>query len=81
VDRALFGPQLPVASRTDAAPQLTQTGHPCIAQHSPYASGGNADLSAVRCACSVRAATAKAFARVGGEQTAADAAEQMLHLA
>jgi hypothetical protein len=37
-------PQLPVASSTDAAPQLPQTGYPCIAQHFPCTSGGSADF-------------------------------------
>jgi len=31
--RPASGPHLPLPDVSDAAPQLPQTGHPCIAQH------------------------------------------------
>lgn len=55
------GPLLPLADVLGAASQLHQIGRSCMVQHSRGFCGSFADISAVRCACSISTATAKAL--------------------
>jgi len=68
------GPQPISADHGNAAPQLHQTGHSCIAQHFPRPSVGYADLPDIRRGCSISAATAKNIARLGKDPTCGKAA-------
>ena len=44
------GPKLPFVGRSDAAPQLRQTGHSCIVQHVLGPNDHNADKVLICCA-------------------------------
>ena len=60
------GPDLPFSLWPIAAVQLHQTGHSSIAQHFRRMKVGSADISAIRCRCSIHAAPAKTSGRKGG---------------